>query len=888
MKVARLAIFYFCFCSASLLLAQQVYYLPQVANGQFSGGKFRTTFLAFNNTNGSVTVTIVLTRDDGTALQVTIPELGTSDRFTFTLDPGASRILQTDGSGTATSGAATVTASAAIGVSAIFSIFDAQDTFLTEAGVGSSDPLTEFVIAVDTTGTFNTGLALFNFGSDTASIRLRIIDTSGLERDSVPLALGRGGHVAKFVSEFFPAVTNFRGTLVVSSTMPVAALTLRQNSSPLSFTTLPVVSRASTQLEFSLPQVANGPLSGGIIRTTFLVFNISGARATVTITLTKDDGSPFVVTIPELGSNSTFTVTLEPGGATFLQTDGLGTLTAGAAAVTSNVAVGVSAIFSIFDPQGRFLTEAGVGDSPARTEFSTPIDVTDLFDTGIAFYNRLATAASMTLRLIDRNGTVIASQTISLGGRNHLARFISELFGDSIPAAVTSGSALFAKTAGTPSGNQPERFAAARSFRGSLSISASAAVAAITLRQNSTPLSLTTLPVASGAFAGRPPQATALLSRTISGVNATTDVTVNAALPPGFRLSGTISGPGQPTVVAALGSDRSNIFIGPTNVNTKRYLVVVPADTYNLLVCHLQPTTVTNTFQDPSPVQVASDTTRDITLPAVGSFNVSGAVLGVGTIPSLQSPSLTFSSSDGKTQGVFPLLQSGSYQGQLPNGTYTASLSGQAGSGPLQMQTLSIFNLGSLTVNGGATGNFSIPGLATVSGSIGGSGAADAFFLTVSARDTSALQPTTFTGCGFPPDTNLTTVFGALMPYQMTMATGRNYGMSVMLPILEGERPIGNLTLPVPPRQVAFSGNTNQDFDIPALPQRPKISGRVTDSSGNGVNGAFVVALTEQVTGIPGSSYSGFTTTDSNGNYSLPVLSGTNYQLIFFPPQPQP
>ncbi|HYK90598.1 MAG TPA: hypothetical protein VE398_17630, partial [Acidobacteriota bacterium] len=45
-----------------------------------------------------------------------------------------------DGQGNGVVGAATVTATAAVGVSAIFTVYDANGNYMTEAGVGSSQP----------------------------------------------------------------------------------------------------------------------------------------------------------------------------------------------------------------------------------------------------------------------------------------------------------------------------------------------------------------------------------------------------------------------------------------------------------------------------------------------------------------------------------------------------------------------------------------------------------------------------------------------------------------------------------------------------------------------------------------------------------------------------
>ena len=456
------------------LSAAQIFALPHVANGQFAGGSIRTTFVFFNTGAETVSLTLTLTRDDGGPPQVTIPELGTDDRFELTLGPWETQLFQTDGSGSVAAGAATVTATAPIGVSAIFSIFDTAGNFLTEAGVDSSPMLTDFLIPVDSTGLFNTGLALFNRDSGNALITFRLLDSSGQEIGSTTLILGGRGHLAKFVAgELFPEVSNLRGTLVVSSTLPIAALTLRQNSSPLSFTTLPVLSATSAQLGFNLPQVANGEFAVGSIRTTFIIFNGSAGRATIELSLTLDDGSPFTITIPAVGTNSIFNLEFEPGATVFLQTDGLGELMLGAATVTSDVPIGVAAIFSVFDTEGRFQTEAGVGDSRALKEFAIPVDITGTFDTGVAFLNRGTEAVTLSLGLVDSGAeNVQTAQPISLEVDGHLARFVSELF----PGTTN--------------------------FRGSLFFSASGNVAALTLRQNSATLSFTTLPV---AFSGGSP-----------------------------------------------------------------------------------------------------------------------------------------------------------------------------------------------------------------------------------------------------------------------------------------------------------------------------------------------------------------------------------------------
>ncbi len=502
-------------CAA--LARAEDYYLPQVANGAYDGGSFRTTFVFFNTHDTAVTATLNLTNDQGGPLSLTIPGLGTSNEFAITLQPGAARIVQTDGSGNLVAGAAHVSTNADIGVSAVFTVFGTTGSFQTEAGVGGSEGLTDFVIPVDVTGTFNTGVALHDIGGAGATATLRLINASGAEVGQAPLTLAAKGHTAQFVTQLFPGTSNFRGTLRVTSATPVAGIGLRQNDTPLSYTSLPAVSRTSGTTEFNLAQVANGAFADGSFKTTFLLFNISGTNANVTLALTQDNGTAFPVTIAGQGTNSTFNLQLAPGASTILQTDGSGSLAAGAARITSNVPLGAAAIFTVLNPQGAFQTESGVGDSPAQSELTLPVDVTGSFDTGIAFYVPGTAPVTLTMKLLDTAGTVTATaQPLVLQPKNHTAQFVTQLF------------------PGTSN------------FQGSVAITATGDVAALTLRQHSGPLSYTTLPVASGASAGTQPQAAPLLSQQQTGVTATSDSTLNKTLPGGFKLTGTIAGTPTP------------------------------------------------------------------------------------------------------------------------------------------------------------------------------------------------------------------------------------------------------------------------------------------------------------------------------------------------------
>lgn len=874
MKLRRFAFVAILLAHSIAIFGQQTYRLPQIANGRFPGGIFRTTFIVFNVTDSRVTVNLALSTDDGSPLRVTFPGFEPNDKFTFSIEAGEMRRLQTDGSGAALAGAAIVTATGAIGVSAIFSLFDEQGNFLTEAGVGSSELLTDFLIPVDISPAFNTGLALFNDARGT-SVTLRLLNPAGAEVATAAVSLEPNGHMARFLAgagEFFPQLGTFRGMLAVTSTAPVAAIALRQNTSPLSLTTLPATARAGAQVEFNLAQVANGTFSDGTIRTSFVIFSRSAATVTASLSLTRDDGSPLSVNIPGLGRGSLFTSTLPPGGSVFYQTDGLGDPASGGARVSSSGPVGVSAVFSISDSKGRLVTEAGVADSTALNRFSIPVEVNANFDTGAAFFNRGSTAVTLNETVLDRAGSILGARTEILPAGGHAAQFVSELFPSLVAGEESAG---------------PKR-----EFRGSLIVSASSPIAAVALRQNRFPLSLTTLPVAPGASQGHPLGPVPLLRQSVSGVDVTQDIAVNAVLSPGLRLSGVVQGPTNSVLVAVRG-DKNSFFAGSVNPDTGRYALVVPPDRYRFLLCYepdpLVPTsTVRTAFDDPDPIQVAADTMRDIVLPTVAMMPVSGFVSGLASIPSLGSPALVLNSNDGQVGATLRLAADGSYQGRVPASEYTASFAGQidAGPGASSRQILSIFGIGSARVAGTTAANFTIPATAKLSGTVRGPELAGGPPAVLSASDTSV--PNLPLGCA---STSSISSIAALEPsrtYQMTLASGRTYAVQLVLPAVQGAESNGSLGLPVPARLVPLPGTSTQDFDIPPLPPRFILSGRVTDAGGGPVAAALVSATTTEVSGITGAFFSVSTRTGTDGTYRMPVLSGTNYQLSFSPVIPSP
>ncbi len=866
MKRIILAIALLALWRAGSASAQESHYLSHIANGAVSEGSFRTTFVIFNNTNTDLTANVKLTGDGGAPLTLTIAGIGSQSEFSVFVPAGGTQILQTDGSGALVTGAAAVSAPAGIGVSAVFGIYDRNGNFVTEAGVGSAPQLTNFVAPVDTTGQFNTGLALFNPGNNGTSITVILQDTSGNMVDQTTLSLPARGHLARFVAgggQLFPAAAGVRGTLLVRSDSPVAALVLRQNQEPLSYTSLPVVATGSSRTTLNLAQVANGSFQSGSFRTTFLIFNLSATPSVVSLSLTSDDGSPFPVTIPDYGTRSTFTFTLQPSGSVFLQTDGSGPLTAGAATIVADAPVGASGIFTVFDDHGAFQTEAGVGDSQVMSASTLPVDIAPGFDTGVAFFNPSVSSTTVKLKLLDVNGALYDPGTsIDLVRGGHTAKFVSQLF----PGVG--------------------------SFRGSLTVLAPSGVAALTLRQNTTPLSYTTLPVVAGAAAGKAPPAP-VLPDLQAGIAAASDITIDRVLANGFRLTGHINAPGSVGTVIARRAD-GKIFSGVFDPDTGRYLIAVAAGTYTLKVSYQVVDAsglnrVSLAYVDASPVQVTEDTTRHITLPSPQLFGLTGNVAGLERLPEQTDAAVVFTSPDNLIQAAFPVAAGGGYAGALPNGNYQSSVIVPLVSFTgIQNQSLALYNLGSVNLDGGPVAlNLTIPATARISGAVrAGWLTGPAFGIQVSAADRTAPTVSDFDLIS-APSTNVADADTAGQ-YQIALIPGRAYDFGLTLPYFDGSRRLGTISYLLPTNPVTPGSVTIVDFPLPDLPVRVTIKGRITDTMGVGLADVGVTASTQAVTGAPGMGFSASTLTDANGNYSLSIFSGSGYQLQAVPPKPLP
>ena len=99
--------------------------------------------------------------DDGSPRQVTLGDLGSDSKFSISLAPGATRVFQTAGSGSDSSGAAMVSSDQVVNVWGVHSAFDGSGSLRRETGLAAAGTSTAFRIPVDAAA----GVALYNPGA---------------------------------------------------------------------------------------------------------------------------------------------------------------------------------------------------------------------------------------------------------------------------------------------------------------------------------------------------------------------------------------------------------------------------------------------------------------------------------------------------------------------------------------------------------------------------------------------------------------------------------------------------------------------------------------------------------------------------------------------------
>jgi hypothetical protein len=414
-------------------------YFPQVA----FGGGYSTTFAIVNTGTTPVSGRLNLYSQSGAlrsdlGAQLSIAP-GNSTRFTI---PNSGQLTAVWGEFDA--GAGTVQ-----GV-ATFDSRDASGRLVTSAGVLGVEADNTFLIPVDVTPTSSTGVAVANISNTPLTLEIRVIGENGVtvatSLDARFLPLAAHGQVADFVPAIISQIAgaSFKGTMVIrsfaaSSSLAVTALTVKEGL----LSALPVAggtSGGATTLEF--PQIA----FGGGYSTTLTLMNAGAGLASGQLRFFTQAGverTDLAAMVSAAGNGSTrFT----------LPNVGPLTVVSGELAMITGSMQGV-ATFDLRASNLALLTTAGVLGVQPGNSFGLPVDVAPSGGTGVAVANTRDTTASVTLRLLNESGALVATATdarfTTFAGRGQAADFVTNIFPQL--AGISFRGALIVQAAGSGS-----------------------------------------------------------------------------------------------------------------------------------------------------------------------------------------------------------------------------------------------------------------------------------------------------------------------------------------------------------------------------------------------------------------------------------------------------
>lgn len=211
-----------------------------------SGGGWETQFTLINSGTSSAQIQLDFFDNNGNALSLPVTNVQTggsttSSSITETIAAGASLVLLTQGSSSATvtEGSAQLTASGstAIGGYAIFAYSPTKQSAVVP--LETRNPAA-FVLGFDNTNGQSTGVALANVSDQSAKVSMIIRDGIGTVIDKTSVSLAARGHTAFVLPTTYSATEKQRGTVEFDTPAGGQISVLGILASPtLAFTTIP-------------------------------------------------------------------------------------------------------------------------------------------------------------------------------------------------------------------------------------------------------------------------------------------------------------------------------------------------------------------------------------------------------------------------------------------------------------------------------------------------------------------------------------------------------------------------------------------------------------------------------------------------------------------------
>jgi hypothetical protein len=237
----------------SISPAQSVLYFPHFVDGSQGGGTGWGTVIAITNPaaigTAAATGSIALMKEDGTPMNLVLTDdKGNPVPSTFQLGGGQIKFFSSPNNSSSTQlpinvGYVTVTSNLPITGTSVFQEFNSNGVFAF-AGVPAATPLTRQTIAAIITppggGSVDTGIAVVNPTTATATITFQLLDQSGAQvGQQVTRTVAANNHTAFFVSQLFaqPPSTFFGSVRITSDQALVSTALLFQGPT---FATFPV------------------------------------------------------------------------------------------------------------------------------------------------------------------------------------------------------------------------------------------------------------------------------------------------------------------------------------------------------------------------------------------------------------------------------------------------------------------------------------------------------------------------------------------------------------------------------------------------------------------------------------------------------------------------
>ena len=350
---------------------------------------------------------------------------------------------------------------------AVFS-YRQNDVTVTEAGVPASPPTTDARIFIDYRSDFdavpgrieagtidvNTGIVAVNYGSLTANITYTLRDINGSQITSGSEILAAGNHFARFIDQFngiaagfdlpadFPSAIQF-ASLEISSDQLLSIVALRMTTNQrneILFTTTPVADL--TQPLITDPVYFAQFADGGGYTSSIVLLNTSGNTETGMLEILDNDGNPLVVNQVGGTADSSFSYSMNPGGAFLLRTDGFPAVAnVGWVRLIPDPGTSTPAGSGVFgyNPVDVLVSESGVPAALPTTHARVYVDLSRNHNTGLAIANLESTTASISINAYQKDGvteTGTSQGPLILAGNGHDAQFANQLFSD-LPSDFT-------------------------------------------------------------------------------------------------------------------------------------------------------------------------------------------------------------------------------------------------------------------------------------------------------------------------------------------------------------------------------------------------------------------------------------------------------------------